>query len=81
MTVWVIDDISDTLTAPETGVYRATIEIGEARRAATAFTSALPDVDPSLTDVTGEPADRGRQSTTALSGDQAASVAGGSWPA
>jgi hypothetical protein len=58
----VIDDIDDTHTAPETGVYRATLMIGESKRANTAFTSALADVDESLSDVTGEPADRGRQS-------------------
>jgi hypothetical protein len=73
--VWVIDNISEMLDGPQAGTFKATLTVGENPRFSTVFTSALPDVDPALEDVTGSAADRGRQSTTTATADQSSAAA------
>jgi hypothetical protein len=73
--VWVIDDISEMQEGPENGTYRATITVGESPRFSTVFTSALSNVSDELVDVTGSPAERGRQSTTTATSDQSSAAA------
>ena len=79
--VWILDDIDGPhLTGNESGVLHATLMFGESPRFTTAFTTALPDVGDELVDVIGSPAERGRQSTTTVGADSAASIGAGVFP-
>lgn len=77
-TVWVIDNVDYSMEAGEKGVFRATIKFGESPRFTTQFTAGVAAVAPELADVTGSPAERGRQSATAA-GD-GGDIAGSAWP-
>jgi len=76
-TVWVIDEIDDTLEPGKDGTWAATITLGESERAETLFTSALPNVDPSLADAVGGVSEGGRQSATTADAGTTAAVVGG----
>lgn len=79
--VWVLDRIDGPGLMPgDSGVLRVTLTFGESPRFVTAFTSATANVGEELEDVAGDPAERGRQSTTTVDGESAASIAQGSWP-
>lgn len=79
--VWVLDEIDGPLlTGPDVGVLRATLTFGESPRFTTAFTTAIPTVGDELADVLGSPAERGRQSTTAVGADGAAEIGAGVFP-
>ncbi len=73
--VWVIDNVSELIEGPESGTFMSTISLGEQPRFSTVFTSALPNVSDELADVTGSPAERGRQSTTTATDTQATAAA------
>ena len=70
--VWIIDAIDDgklpedTPLPGEAATWRATIRIGEFRGFSTSFTSADPNVDPSIADDVDGIVDTGTQSTTAV---------------
>jgi hypothetical protein len=78
--VWVLDEISHSLEGASTKQLRATLTFGEQPRFSDSFTTALQDTDPSLADVTGGVADRGRQSNEAVDAETGASIIAGAWP-
>lgn len=79
--VWVLDEISGPeLEGAERGVLRATLTFGESPRFATQFTPAFPDTSEALADVTGDEAERGRQSTTDVDASDVDAVEAEVWP-
>lgn len=76
--VWVLDKIDGPkLAGTEEGVFNATLTFGEQPRYATQFTTAIDNVDESLSDVVGNGVERGRQSTTEAGDTVSASLAEG----
>jgi hypothetical protein len=79
--VWILDEIDGPhLSGTESGVLHATLMFGESPRFTTAFTTATPEVGDELADVIGSPAERGRQSTTTVGADSAATIGASVFP-
>lgn len=75
---WIIDSIDPEIVPDEQTLtvqtYRATIILGELPRFSTDFTTFVPDVDPSVQDVTDGVVDNGQQSTEQVPDDVASGV-------